>query len=132
MSGRKGKGTPRTTAPKRFRDRNAGYIYEFSPEAQALERVKYIMKSLREGCVRGDWRLDEPDAARVVQYFRWVAEGQPEPENDPEWQFVIKWMIAHGQSFDWIMFGDPRCLIVSGARAADAIAAAELPFGVAA
>jgi hypothetical protein len=37
------------------------------------------------------------------------------PENDPEWEFVIRWVSDHGQSFDWIMFGDPRGTICSGA-----------------
>ncbi len=105
---------------KRIRERNAGYIYKFSPEAQALERVEYIVKTLRECYVRDDWRLDEHDAARVVQWFRWIAEGQPEEENDPEWGFVIKWMTKHGQSFDWILSGDPRCMIINGMLRADA------------
>jgi hypothetical protein len=104
---------------KRIRERNAGYIYPFSREAQALERVEYIVKTLRECYVRDDWRMDEHDAARVVQYFRWMAEGQPEEENDSEWSFVIKWMVAHGQSLDWIMDGDPRCMIITGMLLAD-------------
>ena len=95
------------------RGRNAGYIYKFSPAAQALERVEFIVKTLRECYVRDDWRLDEHDAARVVQYFRWRAEGQPEEDNDPEWDFVIKWFSAHGQSFDWVFYGDPRCMIAA-------------------
>jgi len=43
------------------------------------------------------------------------SEGQPEEDNDPEWDFVIKWMMEHGQSFDWILSGDPRCIITTGA-----------------
>ena len=96
---------------KRTREPYAGYIYQFSPEAQALERIEYIVKALRESYVREGWRLDEPGAARVVRYFRWRAEGQPEPEPDPEAEFVWQWVNDHGQSFDWIISGDPRCLI---------------------
>ena len=105
-----------TSAPgsQRYRERNAGYIYKFSSEAQALERIKYVMETLRECYVREGWRLDDHDAARVVQYFRWAAEGQPEEDGDPEWEFVIEWMSKHGQSFDWILSGDPRGMIVTG------------------
>jgi hypothetical protein len=104
-----------TTSRNDIRQRNAGYIYKFSREAQVLERVEYIVKTLRGCYIRDDWRMDEHDAARVVQYFRWLAEGQPEPEDDPEWGFVLQWIVSHGQSFDWIFNGDPRCMITTGA-----------------
>jgi hypothetical protein len=103
---------------KRVREHNAGYIYKFSHEAQALERVEYIVQCLREGYVRDGWRLDEHAAARVVQYFRWYAQGQPKPDPDPEFEFVTKWMSENGQSFDWIFFGDPRGLICRAASCA--------------
>ena len=111
---------------------NAGYIYEFSREAQALQRVEYIVKSLRECYVREGWRLDEHAAARVVRYFRWAAEGQPEPDNDPEFEFVIQWVTKHGQSFDWILSGDPRCMIITGVREAEATRALQQPKAIAA
>ena len=95
-----------------------GHICKFSPEAQALERVEFIVKTLRECFIRDNWRLDEHDAARVIQYFRWMAEGQPKKENDPEWDFVIKWTVKHGQWMDWILSGDPRCMIAAGTHEA--------------
>jgi hypothetical protein len=55
------------------------------------------------------------DAARVISYFRRLAEGQPELEFDPEWEFVVKWVSDHGQWFDWIVLGDPRSMICAAA-----------------
>ena len=42
-------------------------------------------------------------------------EARPELEFDPEAKFVSQWVLDHGQSFDWIMLGDPRCMICLGA-----------------
>jgi hypothetical protein len=83
---------------------------------QALERIEFIVRTLRESFVREGWKLNEPDAARVIRYFRWAAEGRPEP--DPEAQFAWKWINAHGQSLDWIVSGDPRSMICAGVAAA--------------
>jgi hypothetical protein len=116
----RGGATMKDITSNRARVLNAGYIYEYSEDAKALRRVEYIMKTLRECYVHEGWRLDEHDAARVVRYYRWAAEGQPMPDDDPEWEFVIRWFVKHGQSFDWVMFGDPRCMMVTGAL--DAIA----------
>jgi hypothetical protein len=71
--------------------------------------------------IREGWRLDEHDAARVVQYYRWAAAGQPMPDDDPEWEFVIRWAAKRGQSFIWIEFGDPVGMIVTGAREPDSM-----------
>jgi hypothetical protein len=68
----------------------------------------------RAGRRRGAWRLNEPDAARVVQYFRLRSEGRPELNFDPEAEFFRQWIRDHGQSMDWISRG-PRCMICLGA-----------------
>jgi hypothetical protein len=86
----------------------------------ALERIEFIVRTLRESFVREGWKLNEPDAARVIRYFRWAAEGRPEPDPDPEAQFAWKWINAHGQSIDWIVSGDPRKMICAGAALREA------------
>jgi hypothetical protein len=85
------------------------------PGYSALERIEFIVRTLRESFVREGWKLNEPDAARVIRYFRRMAEGKPELEFDPEGRFVSQWVSDHGQSFDWIMLGDPRSMICVGA-----------------
>jgi hypothetical protein len=43
------------------------------------------------------------------------------PDDDPEWEFVIRWAAKRGQSFIWIEFGDPVGMIVTGAREPDSM-----------
>jgi hypothetical protein len=108
----------------RFGDRRFGFlsnnkgIFLMNSNAyrqQALERIQYVVKSLREGYVREGWLLDEARAERAIRYFRRLSEGQPELEFDPEVSFVSQWVADHGQSFDWIALGDPRSMICIGA-----------------
>jgi hypothetical protein len=47
------------------------------------------------------------------------------PENDEEWEPVIAFWRDHGQSFDWLINGDPGGLIcLAAARSARAAVAA--------
>jgi hypothetical protein len=59
-----------------------------------------------------------------------LAEGQPEDPNDPEWEFVIKWVVSHGQSFEWTFSGDPRHMIIIGMQDADALQHGQAPAAI--
>jgi hypothetical protein len=39
-------------------------------------------------------------------------------DDDAKWQDALDFMIAHGQSFDWILCGSPTALICKGAALA--------------
>ena len=84
--------------------------------AAILARFERVVEDLRTRYVSDDFRLDEAAAARALLYFRHMAEGGP--DDDAEWQDALDFMIAHGQSFDWILCGSPTALICKGAALA--------------
>ena len=45
---------------------------------------------------------DEEAAGRVLKYFRDGA-----PDNEDEWTATIEFIGRHGQSLDWVFYGDP-------------------------
>jgi hypothetical protein len=53
--------------------------------------------------------MDEKAASRMLQYFRNRADGKR--ENYADWKATIDFAKSHGQSLDWICFGDPRGMI---------------------
>ena len=84
--------------------------------AAILARFEQVVEDLRTRYVSDDFRLDEAAAARALLYFRHMAEGGP--DDDAKWQDALDFMIAHGQSFDWILCGSPTALICKGAALA--------------
>jgi len=53
--------------------------------------------------------VDRAAASRVAEYCRRQAAG--EPEDEPAFLELVEFAGAHRQSLDWIIFGDPRCMI---------------------
>jgi hypothetical protein len=81
---------------------------------------------LRTRHVCDGFRLDEAEAERALRYFRRVADGGR--EGGKEWRAAIGFLYGHGQSLDWVCFGDPGGMIAFGAatawKSSDAAAAA--------
>ena len=67
------------------------------------------MELLRTRFICDGWKIDEEAAERTLRYFRSQAAGQP--DNEEEWQAAIDFIGSHGQSFDWILAGNPGGMI---------------------
>jgi hypothetical protein len=83
-----------------------------------LARAEQMIDLLRTCYICDGWHgkgLDEVAAERMLQYFRRLADGAPEDDQDPEWEAAVAFVGDHGQSLDWILLGDPSGLICLGA-----------------
>jgi hypothetical protein len=88
-----------------------------------LARAEQAIDLLRTRYIGAGWKLDEQAAQRALQYFRRMAAGGP--ENDEEYESVCAFWFDHGQSLDWLINGDPGGLICpAAARSARAAVAA--------
>jgi len=81
-------------------------IVDWSAAADRIEIIADCLTNVGKA-------VDREAAARAVEYCRRVAAG--EPENEPADIEMTKFVRAHGQSLDWIFFGDPRCMIAASA-----------------
>lgn len=105
-----------------------------STEPQAIDqlaRLEHIIELLRTTHIRDGFKLDEAGAERVLQFFRKEVEIGPDHENmegyDDEWTHAILWVRDHGQSFDWLLIGDPDSMIANAAAGSARGAAAVDP-----
>ena len=85
--------------------------------AAALCRLEQTIETLRTCVVCKGWHpngLEEPAAARALAYFR---AGCPEESDEDfaEREAAFDFIYGHGQSIDWIIFGDPGGLICRAA-----------------
>jgi len=74
--------------------------------AAELARFEYIIDRLRNCHVREGWSIDDEAATRALQYYRAGC-----PDDDEWWGATIDFIRSHGQSFDWILLGDPGHMI---------------------
>lgn len=79
----------------------------------ALERMEFIVNTLRTRYVCQGFKLDEEAADRALRYFRSFAAGEPEVES--EWYAALDFLSLHGQSTDWVILGDPSGMICRNA-----------------
>jgi hypothetical protein len=82
----------------------------------ALARAEQMIETLRSSVVCDGWHghgLDEELAARMLAYFRQLAAGGP--EDDDEFDAVLDFVDGHGQSLDWIFRGDAGGMICGSA-----------------
>jgi hypothetical protein len=78
----------------------------------AVARLEYIVKVLRQSSVCDNWKLDEAKALHVLANF------------DDDEDALIEWIREHGQSFDWVLLGDPGGMIYrEAARSPAAVSA---------
>jgi hypothetical protein len=78
--------------------------------AAMLARAEQIVETLRTKYVADGWTLFEPAAEDMLGFFRRRLEGKPERDNEFK-QDVVEFLGAHGQSLDWVLFGDPNVMI---------------------
>jgi hypothetical protein len=78
--------------------------------AATLARAEQIVETLRTNYVAEGWTLFEPAAEEMLGFFRRRLEGKPERDNEFKMD-VVEFFAAHGQSLDWVLFGDPSVMI---------------------
>jgi hypothetical protein len=93
-----------------------------SPAAM-LQRAEQLIDILRTKHVADGWKLYEPAAEQTLGFFRRRVAGEPEVDGEFHMD-VVEFFGAHGQSLDWVMFGDPSVMIC-GLAAAQADARGE-------
>jgi hypothetical protein len=97
-------------------------IKEWQPSA-ALSRCELVVDKLRNCVVCEGWVMDDAAASRTLDYFRLAASGAA-PEDDEEFWLACEFLSSHGQSLDWIFYGDPGALICNAAAHSERAAAA--------
>lgn len=80
---------------------------------KALERARYIVASLQSHLWQDDQTLPDEDAKGFLDIMTRWAFGCVEREY--EIQTVARFCDKYGQSLDWLLLGDPVCMIVQGA-----------------
>ena len=99
-----------------------------TPGGQAeLARVLQIIELLRERYVCAGWSMNEQSAALAVGYFERRADGMRIDADEEGWQHAKEFISDHGQSFDWVLDGDPSsmiCQLAGHSRRAAAVATA--------
>ena len=103
------------TAPVEFRKRKRTKAdYTAEPNyAEAADRIEVILDCLTDPnrIISKMVKVDRAGAARAIAYFRRLAAGM-EADGDIQaeiWEFLR----AHKQCIDWVMTGDPTCMIVN-------------------
>jgi len=73
-------------------------------------RVEQMIELLRIRYVRVGWNFDEKAAARTLKYFQRMAANPRLDDDDDDdyrkWETVRAFISDHGQSFDWIIYGN--------------------------
>jgi hypothetical protein len=78
-----------------------------------LARAEKVIETFRTRFISEDFTLDHDAAERVLRYFRRIAEGYP--DDDDEWGAVIDFFGVHGSSLDWVLSGRVEGMICSSA-----------------
>jgi hypothetical protein len=78
---------------------------------RVCERIEEIILTLTTCYVREGFELDRVKASAALNYCRCQANGAP--EDDRGLQNLIEFACENGQSLDWILRGDVRCMIAS-------------------
>src|SRR5262245_7376612 len=86
-----------------------------------LARTEQMLYFARESYVCAAWKLDEEAAARSLRYLRSLADGLPDDDN--ELQAFVEFVRTHGQSSDWLLFGDVGSMICGAAGRSERAAA---------
>jgi hypothetical protein len=101
-----------------------GDALSVSERRAARARAEEIVSLLRTSYVREGWQMDEAFAERMLTFFRKHAGDGSAPPDD-EWEVALDFLYSHGQSLDWVLWGDPRvmiCKLVGADRTGSVIA----------
>jgi hypothetical protein len=73
-------------------------------------RVEQMIELLRIRYMCAGWNFDEEAAARTLKYFQRMAANPRLDDDDDDdyrkWETVRAFISDHGQSFDWIIYGN--------------------------
>jgi hypothetical protein len=75
-----------------------------------IARAEQMVATLRNCFVCDGWH-ESFDHKRAAQFLDAVRRQDYSAEDDPELRIITEWIGDHGQSLDWLYFGDPRGLI---------------------
>lgn len=78
------------------------------------DRADQMFEILRNLYGSEAWKLHEPSIASAMKFFE--RSDFESAEADDDWQAVVHFCKMHGQSLDWLMFGDARTLICAAAN----------------
>jgi hypothetical protein len=84
---------------------------DWSPILARAEEVVRVLSG--EYVVCDGWKMDEAGAETVLAYCRSRAAGGP--EDDAAEGVMIRFIVDHGQSLDWVLCGDLRGTICRAA-----------------
>ena len=79
-----------------------------------LRRLEHVVEVLATCHDRCGFVPDQAEAQRALAYCRRRVAGEPEEEDDNS---LIEFIVASGQSVDWVLFGDPGMMICKLAAA---------------
>ena len=80
-----------------------------------LRRLEHVVEVLATCHDRCGFVPDQAEAQRALAYCRRRVAGEPEEEDD---DCLLEFIVASGQSVDWVLFGDPGmmiCMLAGGA-----------------
>jgi hypothetical protein len=95
-------------------------------KAATVARAGQIVDVLRSRYVCAGWTLDE---ARAAEFVRSVHLLDYAEEDSAEFAFILDWMFEHEQSLDWLLKGDVRGMICTGARCSPRVDAELIALG---
>jgi hypothetical protein len=82
--------------------------------AASVARAEQIVELLSLCYVREGWKIDEAAAQRALAYCRAYAKDGSDP--DEERKVAMDFFHSHGQSIDWVFYGDIRGMICGLAK----------------
>jgi hypothetical protein len=82
--------------------------------AASIVRAEQIVELLSVCYVRKGWKIDEVAAQRALAYCRAYAKNGSDP--DDERKAAMGFFHSHGQSIDWVFYGDIRGMICGLAK----------------
>jgi hypothetical protein len=75
-----------------------------------VARAEQMVETLRDCFVCDDWH-ERFDQQRASEFLDAVRQQDYSADDDPKLAIITTWVSDHGQSLDWLYFGDPGGLI---------------------
>jgi hypothetical protein len=82
--------------------------------AAGVARAQHVVDLLSDRFIRDGWH-EAFDRERAAQFIENMRTFDDDDGADPRFQEVIRWIRDHGQSFDWLLWGDPAGMICRSA-----------------
>jgi hypothetical protein len=95
--------------------------------AGMVARAEQMVDFLGSRYIREGWQ-ESFDRQRAAAFLESVRRFDPSAEDCEHFETMRDWMHDHGQSFDWVLDGDPSGMIGTGAKASPRVAEADPIF----